>query len=40
MGAVAGQMARILVAGELEARVRLLEDRQAQASQNGRRGRK
>jgi hypothetical protein len=39
MAAVAGQMARILVAGELEARVRLLEAARPQASSDGRRER-
>jgi hypothetical protein len=37
MAAVAGQMARILVAGELEARVRALEAASPQARANGRR---
>jgi hypothetical protein len=38
MAAVAGQMARILVAGEIEARLRALEARQARAN-DGRRPR-
>ena len=38
MASLAGAMVRVLTSGELEQRVRLLEDRQA--SQNGRRGRK
>jgi len=37
MAAVAGQMARILVAGELEARVRALEAASPQARASGRR---
>jgi hypothetical protein len=39
MASLAGAMVRVLTSGELEQRVRLLEERQAQASTNGRRGR-
>jgi hypothetical protein len=39
MAAVAGQMARILVAGEIEERLRKLEAASPQASGNGRRWR-
>ena len=39
MASLAGAMVKVLTSGELEQRVRLLEDRQAQASSNGRRGR-
>jgi len=39
MASLAGAMVKVLTSGELEQRVRLLEERQAQASANGRRGR-